>query len=235
MKRTFILEIAVESTSAALAAERGGADRIELCSELGVGGLTPSAEAMREARSAVRLPIHAMIRPSGGNFVYNSEEFSGMKASIELAREIGMDGVVLGVLRTNNTVDVQRTKELIDFARPMPVTFHRAFEECVDLPGALEDVIDCGATRILSSGGARNVPEGLVYLQALLRSAGDRIVIIPGGGIQPGNFSEVRSALDAKEYHSGLGTVIPYGAEDWLDFEAAVRELRDAGENKFRD
>ncbi len=119
MNHKFILEISVESTGAALAAERGGADRIELCADLRNGGITPSSELMSEARTAVRLPIHAIIRPRAGNFVYTGEEFDEMKGSISLSRELKMDGVVFGILQKDNSIDVQRTKELVEFASPM--------------------------------------------------------------------------------------------------------------------
>src|SRR5277367_6394161 len=127
MNGKFILEISVESEGAARAAERGGANRIELCADLRVGGLTPSREMMCEVRGTVRLPIHAMIRPRAGNFVYSDEEFAQMKDSIALAHELKMDGVVLGILREDRTIDAPRTRELVDLARPMEATFHRAF------------------------------------------------------------------------------------------------------------
>src|SRR5271165_3003474 len=178
MKGKFILEVAVESTVAARAAERGGADRIELCADLCAGGITPSLEILREARDAVAVPMHVMLRPRLGNFEYNSGEFAEMKASIALAREHKMDGVVLGILQSDKSVDVERTRELVELALPMQVTFHRAFDECRDLLNALEDVISTGVTRILTSGGECDVLEGIERLQTLLRAAGERIVVM---------------------------------------------------------
>lgn len=224
----FILEVGVESAGAAAAAERGGADRIELCADLHVGGLTPSREIMREARSAVRLPIHAMIRPRAGNFVYSDEEFAQMKASMVLARDLKMDGIVLGILQGNKTVDVSRTRELIDLASPMQATFHRAFDQCSDLSIVLEAVVKTGAKRILTSGGARNALEGAGKLHLLVKSAKNRIVIMPGGGINPENVGRLLTVTGATELHSGLGSVFPYGTEDDSGFEAGVRRMKEA-------
>jgi copper homeostasis protein len=226
MMGEFTLEIAVESTGAAIGAERGGADRIELCADLSAGGLSPSPEVMRETRNAVRVPIFAMIRPRDGNFVYTPEEFTQMRTSIGVARELKMDGVVLGILQGNKNIDVIRTKGLVDFASPMPVTFHRAFDECNDLTQGLEDVISTGATRILTSGGASDVLARIEVLQMLLQAARNRIVIMPGGGIQPANFLRIRQSLGAMEFHSGLGGVFSYGTEDFGGFEEAVRCLK---------
>src|ERR1700676_4026804 len=151
-----------------MAAARGGARRIELCAELGVGGLTPGEELMRRARELVRVPIFAMIRPRAGDFVYSAGEFEWMRADIELARRAGMDGIVLGILTRERSVDVKRTRELAKFTRPLPVTFHRAFDEVADLDAGLEDVIETGAARVLTSGGAVAAPEGSETLARLV-------------------------------------------------------------------
>jgi copper homeostasis protein len=225
MKHKLILEITVESLAAAQAAERAGADRIELCAELDCGGLTPSPTLMRKARSAVQIPVFSMIRPRRGNFRYTDEEFCAMKEAIELARERKMDGVVFGILRNDGTVDVKRTRELVERARPMSVTFHRAFDECKDLMRALEEVIETGADRVLTSGGRPDVLRGAQILQTLVRTAGERITIVPGSGITPHNFVRVQNAMDAREFHSGLGQVLPYGSGDTDFFEEQVRKL----------
>ena len=225
MTNNFLLEITVESVGAALAAERGGADRIELCADLRCGGLTPTPEAMCSARAALRLPIFVMIRPRPGNFIYTHDEISLMKSQITQAREAKMDGIVLGVLREKNAVDVPLLKALVDFAAPLPITFHRAFDETPDLFRALEDVISADATRILTSGGASKVPQALPTLAKLVQIAGDRIIILPGSGIYPDNFDEVKNSIHAREYHSGLSSVLPYGSSDYARFEAAVRAL----------
>ena len=225
MRNNFLLEITVESVAAASAAERGGADRIELCADLRCGGLTPAPEIMRNARSAVRLPIFAMVRPRAGNFVYTNGEISLMKSQMTQARALGMNGIVLGVLREDNTVDVSLLKNLVEFAAPLPLTFHRAFDETPDLFRALEDITSVGAARILTSGGASKAPQALDTLAKLVQIAGGRIIIVPGSGIQPENFGVVRQALNAREYHSGLSSVLPYGSTDLARFEAAVRAL----------
>ncbi|HKB97891.1 MAG TPA: copper homeostasis protein CutC, partial [Terriglobales bacterium] len=154
MASPYLLEISVATAEAAVAAERGGAHRIELCAELRLGGLTPGEELMRQAREQVRLPIFAMIRPRAGDFVYSTEEIAHMRRAIATAKRLGMDGVVLGLLTEDPRVDVQRTRELVKLAQPLPVTFHRAFDDVADLDAALEDVIETGAARILTSGGA---------------------------------------------------------------------------------
>ncbi len=225
MKHKLILEITVESVAAARAAEHAGADRIELCAELDCGGLTPSPTLMCKARSAVQIPVFSMIRPRPGNFRHTDEEFCAMKEAIELARERKMDGVVFGILRDDGTVDVKRTRELVERARPMSVTFHRAFDECKDLMRALEDVIETGADRVLTSGGKPDVLRGAQILQTLVRTAGERITIVPGSGITPDNFAWVQNAMDAHEFHSGLGQILPYGSGDTDFFEEQVRKL----------
>src|SRR5215813_3136321 len=149
MSGRIVVEISVESVERAIAAERAGASRIELCGSLEVGGVTPSVELMREVRARVSVPIFAMVRPRGGDFVYSAAEFEEMKRSIETAKGVGMDGVVLGILREDRSVDVHRTAELVREAATLPVTFHRAFDESADLFVALEDVVETRATRLL--------------------------------------------------------------------------------------
>jgi len=225
MTNNFLLEITVESVDRALAAERGGADRIELCADLGNGGLTPTVELMRNARATLQLPIFAMVRPRRGNFVYNNDEIAVMKSQIIQARDSGMNGIVLGVLRQDKTVDVAGLRNLIVFAAPLPVTFHRAFDETPDLFLALEDVISAGATRILTAGGASKAPHALETLTKLVEIAAERVIILPGSGIHAENFAGVRRATNAREFHAGLSSVLPYGSRDFARFEAAVRRL----------
>jgi copper homeostasis protein len=225
MKQNFLLEITVESVEAALAAERAGADRIELCADLNSGGVTPTAETMRKFHAALRIPVYTMIRPRAGNFVYTSAEVAAMKREILIAKESKMDGVVFGLLRADGAVDIETSKELVEFARPLPVTFHRAFDVSADLGKSLEAVISTGAVRILTSGGAHSAPEGALILRSLVEAAGQRIIIMPGAGIRPDNFAEVRRATAAREFHAGLGSVLPYGATDYTKFESQVRAM----------
>jgi copper homeostasis protein len=208
-----------------MAGARGGARRIELCAELRVGGLTPSEELMRRARELVRVPIFVMIRPRGGDFVYSAREFGRMRSDIEMAKRARMDGVVLGILTRGRGVDVDRTRELANFARPLPVTFHRAFDEVADLDAGLEEVIETGVARILTSGGAAAAPDGIGALTRLVAAAKERIIILPGGGINASNALRVAQQSGARELHSGLGSVLAYGQEDYKLFENEVRKL----------
>lgn len=225
MTRKYLLEISVDGVEKAIAAERGGANRIELCVELSVGGLTPSRELLRSVREKVHIPVYSMIRPREGDFVYSAGEFAEMERSVGVASECGMDGVVLGILRKGCKVDVGRTRRLVDLARPLPVTFHRAFDECGDLRDALEEAIQTGAARILSSAGAKTALQGSAKLAELIAATRDRILILPGAGITHSNVAKVRERTGAVEFHSGLGTVLPYSSRDYNAFEVEVRKL----------
>lgn len=227
MKPKYLLEISVETLEAATAAERGGAHRIELCESLHVGGVTPGAELMRAARARVKIPIFAMVRPRDANFVFSAAEVRQMQRDIAIAKTCAMDGVVLGILRQDSTIDIARTRALVDFAQPLPVTFHRAFDECADLPRALEDVIATGATRLLTSGGKPTAAEGASALADLVKAARGRIAILPGGGINPSNLEDVVRQTDATEFHSGLGSSLPYGRSSHEEFAREVRKLAD--------
>jgi copper homeostasis protein len=225
VKRECLLEISVESLEAATAAERGGADRVELCGNLSIGGVTPDTEIIRVVRAQVHIPIFSMIRPRAGDFVYSDAEFSEMRSSINDAKESEMNGVVLGVLRKDRRVDVERARELVEFARPLPVTYHRAFDEAIDLRQALEDVIEAGAKRILTSGGAKSALEGAAVLANLIEAAEERVVIVPGAGISSANIAEVARRTRAREFHSGLSAALPYGSHEYKRFEEEVRKL----------
>jgi copper homeostasis protein len=223
--RPILLEISVENAATAVAAEQGGAHRIELCSDLRLGGLTPSADLMRSVRGRVRLPIFAMIRPRAGDFFYSDEECMRMRIDIAMAQRVGMDGIVLGLLARGARVDLERTRMLVLAAGPLPVTFHRAFDEVADLDAALKDVMRTGAARILTSGGAATAAEGVDKLARLVTAAKDRVIILPGGGINASNVVQVARQSGAREIHSGLGSVLAYGQEDYALFESEVRKL----------
>jgi len=225
MSPAHILEISVDSLDAALAAERGGAQRIELCRDARQGGTTPSPESLRAARERVRLPIFTMVRPRAGNFVYSADEFAAMRRDIATAKQLHMDGIVLGLLNAGAQVDVERTQQLVAHAKPLPVTFHRAFDASSDLAKSLEDVIETGATRLLTSGGKNTAPEALDRLASLVRTASGRIIIMPGSGLHAGNIREAIQQTAAPEYHAGLSSVIPRPAENISAFEAEVRKL----------
>jgi copper homeostasis protein len=218
------LEVAVDSLDRALAAERAGAHRLELCADLQSGGLTPGIELIRQARAAVRIPIHVMVRPRPGDFVYSGAEFAEMKLSIEAIAAENIEGIVTGVLLPDGQVDVPRTRELVALASPMQVTFHRAFDQTPDLAAALESVVLTGAHRILTSGGAANAETGAPILRSLTLQAANRVTILLGGGLHPGNIAQVARATGARELHTGLGEVLPYSSPDIAAFESAVRD-----------
>jgi len=158
--KNFLFELCADSVEAAQAAESGGADRIELCSELAIGGITPSLDLIRATIRTLSIPVHVLIRPRGGNFVFSLDEFDQMRQQIEQARQAGAAGVAVGALLPDGRVDVERTRELVTLSRPMKVTFHRAFDETTDLIQALEAVILTGADCLLTSGGATDVLAG---------------------------------------------------------------------------
>jgi copper homeostasis protein len=224
MPRKFLLEIAVASFERALAAERAGAHRLELCADLEAGGLTPSLKLIRQVRSAIKIPIHALVRPRPGNFVYTSDEFAQMKQEIAALSRENVQGIVTGVLLPDGSVDKQRSRELIALSSPMQATFHRAFDETNNLAAALEDIALTGAHRILTSGGAPDAQVGASVLRSLVQRAGNRITILPGGGLHAGNIAEVARTTGARELHTGLGGIIPYASQNVEAFESAVRD-----------
>lgn len=224
MPADFLLEVAVDSLERAIAAERAGAHRLELCANLDVGGLTPGIELIRRIRAAVRIPMHVMLRPRPGDFVYSAAEFAQMKSSIKTIAAENLEGIVTGVLLPDGQVDVPRTRELVALASPMQVTFHRAFDHTQEFAAALENVILTGAHRILTSGGAADAQTGSAILRSLIHQAANRITILPGGGLHPGNIAEVARVTRARELHTGLGEVIPYHSKDISTFESAVRK-----------
>jgi copper homeostasis protein len=225
MTRSSILEICVETLDAALAAERGGANRLELCEELSVGGVTPRIALLRAIRSATSIPIHSMIRPRGGGFCYSAEEFQLMKDQVRIAQNEGMNGVALGILTASGEIDFERTAELVEIAKPLSVTFHRAFDETTNLDTALEAVIATGAARILSSGGPADAVAGTARLTDLVLSAGERVIVMPGGGIRPENLGAIAQVTGAAEFHSGLSHLRQNGHLNLAQFESAVRDL----------
>jgi copper homeostasis protein len=225
VKNKILLEISVESVGAAAAAERGGAQRIELCSKLSVGGLTPDIALLRALRQKIQIPIFVMIRPRAGDFVYSSAEFAQMKKSIAVAKKSGAGGLVFGILKPNRAVDIDRTHELLELARPSPVTFHRAFDACPDFSQALDDVARCGASRILTSGGAASALEGVDNIAMLITAAGKRVTIVPGAGINMRNILQLAAATGAREFHSGLSSVLRHPQTNYLEFEKEVRAM----------
>lgn len=202
------LEICVDSVESAAAAERGGARRVELCSNLLEGGITPSAGLIAQVRRRIGIDLVVIIRPRGGDFAYTREEFDVMREDIRQARKLGANGVVLGVLDEHARVDIERTRDLVDLARPLPVTFHRAIDMTADPAAALDDIIRTGAVRVLTSGGAPNVMQGLPQLVRMVQAAEGRVAVMPGGGISLENASHVAETTGASEFHASLRTAI---------------------------
>jgi copper homeostasis protein len=221
----YILEISVDTLERGMAAERGGAHRIEVCSELSVGGLTPRSELIRLVRDLARIPIFAMIRPRDGNFVYSDREYAEMERDIEMFRRLGVDGFVLGILQQDGQVDVERTRELVELARPLPVTFHRAIDVSADIHGSISAVAETGAVRVLTSGGAATAFEGIDCLTELVRIASGRIVVMPGCGITASNVRQIAKSTGAREFHAGLSSVVRDTDQGELLFEMEVCKL----------
>ncbi|MBT3606003.1 MAG: copper homeostasis protein CutC [Candidatus Latescibacteria bacterium] len=196
-----LCEICVESRDDVLAAQEAGAHRIELCSSLSEGGLTPSAGLIQHVRKNPQLPIHIMIRPRRGDFCYSPLEIDTMIADVTHAKTQGADGIVLGLLNTNGTIDIDHTKQLIKTARPLPITFHRAFDLTRDPIEALDTVITLGIDRILTSGCAPSVEQGIETIQKLIVQAQGRTIIMPGGGINEQNAKTIIQKTQAKEIH----------------------------------
>ena len=196
-----LLEVCCGSLDDAIEADRGGADRVELCSCLFFGGLTPSIGSVIEARQRLKIPVIAMIRPRGGGFCYTEPEFSAMQRDAETALSQGADGIVFGILNPDGTVDVQRNRRLREIAGKKQAVFHRAIDVTPDPFVALEQLIDLGFTRVLTSGQQPSVPEGLDLIAKLIDRAGDRITVMPGGGIRPHFVSDVIVRTKCKEIH----------------------------------
>ena len=218
--RSILVEACVDSVASTRAAERGGASRVELCDALFDGGTTPSAGMIAACKEAVSIPVFVMIRPRGGGFVYSIEEREVMRRDVVVARELGADGVVIGALLPNGDVDVEIVGMLVGAARGLPVTFHRAFDLTPDLEAALESLAGAGVQRILTAGGAPTAAEGASTLATLVRCAGQRMIVLAGGGVREENVRTLVSTSGVREVHVRL-TRLTRGAAP-----PARRELR---------
>ena len=196
-----IFEICVDSVAGVRAAHAAGADRVELCSDLIEGGITPSRGLIRQARSIAGIKLNVMIRPRGGDFLFDADEFQIMEVDLDTAKAEGADGVVIGLLIADGSIDAERTRALIARARPLSVTFHRAFDMTPDPFQALETLIELGVDRVLTSGQEASVLEGLPLIAELVRRAGERIIVMPGGGITSRNIERIVSAARPSELH----------------------------------
>lgn len=198
----FRLEVIGFIIESCILAQAAGAHRIELCDNPGEGGTTPSYGFIKAARENLRIELYPIIRPRGGDFFYSDAEFDVMKVDVKLCKDLGCDGVVIGMLNADGTVDKKRCKELVEIAYPLGVTFHRAFDRVSDAAQALEDVIEIGCERILTSGLVPNALNGAETLAALIKQADERIIIMPGSGIRAGNIIELAQKTGAVEFHT---------------------------------
>ena len=194
-------EICANSVASCKAAQEGGADRVELCAGIPEGGTTPSVGMIRCARESISIGLNVIIRPRGGDFLYSESEIREMIYDIETAKELGADGLVFGCLLPDGTVDMANMKRLMDAAGDTPVTFHRAFDHTSDPFKALEDIIELGCARILTSGCRPTALEGAPLLAQLVEKAAGRIIIMPGCGVNEGNIAETARLSGAREFH----------------------------------
>ena len=201
---SILVEACVDSVASSIAAERGGASRLELCDALFDGGTTPSAGMIAACKAAVSIPVFVMIRPRGGGFVYSDAERDVMRRDVVIARDLGADGVVIGGLGRDGNVDLDLVRCLVEAANGLPVTFHRAFDVTPDLRASLDLLADAGVERILTAGGAPTAAQGATTLADLVRKAGSRLVILAGGGIREENVGDLVSVSGVREVHVRL-------------------------------
>ena len=206
----YFREACCTGVEAVLAAERTGARRIELCERLELGGVTPSEALLREVLAVTHLPVNVLVRPRGGDFVYDAAEAEQMLSSIRLCRGMGANGVVIGALTPSGGIDLPLMKRLVAAARPLSVTFHRAFDETADPFMALEEIIALGCDRLLTSGHAPDAFAGREMIGELVRRAAGRIVIMAGCGVRPGNIAQIARDSGAPEFHSS------FISKEWL-------------------
>lgn len=200
------IEIACFNPKSAMIAFENGADRIELCDGLSEGGTTPDFEITKELRDKINIPIFVMIRPRGGNFTYSDAEFEQMKEELNRLKSLNVDGFVFGILHENDEVNREQNQILVELARPLPCTFHRAFDRASGLENTLEKVIECGFKTILTSGQKPNVSEGKKNLKKLVELSNGRIEILVGGGLRSSNITEIRELTKAGYFHSSAIT-----------------------------
>lgn len=198
---TVLVEACVDSVQGALAAEQAGAGRLELCANLIEGGTTPSGGMMRAVLRCVRLPVFAIVRPRGGDFVYDAADIEVMLRDIEFAKGCDIHGIVSGALNPNGTIDEDGTSALLEAAHPLPFTFHRAFDVTRDLDESLDTLQALGVPRVLTSGGAPSAAEGAEVIARMVRRGGDRIVVMAGGGVRRDNVAALVAASRVREVH----------------------------------
>lgn len=225
-----VVEVVVYNVESALKAQEGGADRIELCDNPGEGGTTPSAGCIEVVRQALSIDVYVMIRPRGGDFDYSRYEFHAMKRDIVQAQRLSVDGLVFGILTPEGKIDKKRCAELIQLCRPLKVTCHRAFDRARDPFEALEDCIEVGFDRILTSGHALRAREGADVIRELVARAAGRIEIMAGAGVNPGNVEELVRHTGVREIHSSASSV----RDSRMEFRSEAFAKKDAqSEDEF--
>lgn len=207
MKTKFEVEVCVDNIDSAIVAEKAGANRIELCSSLNDGGLTPSYGLITLAKEKLSIPIMAMIRPRSGDFLYSDQEFEVMKKDILCCKELGVEGVVFGILTPDGNVDRERTKEIVKLAYPMQVCFHRAIDMTRDYIKAFEDIIECGCTRVLTSGQENKAVMGLDNIAEIQERSNGRIEVMAGSGVGADNARELYSKTKINHFHLSAKTI----------------------------
>ena len=236
-----IIEIACTDFNTAVSAAKGGADRLELCSALSEGGITPSFALIKMCRDKIAIPLFPIIRPRRGDFLYSDDECNIMREDVRLCKQTGCDGIVVGFLQKDGSIDKEKTKKIVEIAYPLEVTFHRAFDRCRDPFEALEDIVEAGCQRILTSGQQTTAMEGVVLISELIKKADNRIVIMPGSGINPSNIFQMAQQTGAVEFHASLKSVKKSdmefmhssfaGSDDYenaMVYEDEVRKLKQA-------
>lgn len=232
------LELCIDSLQSALVADEAKADRIELCSHLDSGGLSPSYGLLSLVKERVSLPIHILIRPRAGDFCYDDSEFEVMQREVELAKKMEIAGVVIGILEPDGKIDIDRMRVLVELAKPMSITFHRAFDFCSDPYKALQEIIDLGCDRLLTSGQKRTAMEGANLIKELHQRAEGRLIVMPGSGINSQNAMELIKMTGVREIHASAskaqapkmiyqkeGLALNYGGAEELIREADRREI----------
>ena len=203
-----VVEICCYSVQSAIIAEESGADRIELCAGIYEGGTTPSFATIKMVKERVSIPVHVIIRPRGADFCYSDIEFDCMKRDIIKCKELGVDGIVSGILLPNGTIDVERAKELVALSKPMSFTFHRAFDMVKEPVQAMNQLMQLGVDRILTSGGKQTAEEGMGLIRQLVELAKGKIILMPGSGINDSNIQWIKEFTEATEFHCSAKSLI---------------------------
>lgn len=213
MSQQRLLEICVFNINTAIAVEKAGADRIELCENYSNGGTTPSYGYLKSVRETINIPVFPMIRPRGGDFFHTTEEIKIIRKDVLLCKELGFQGVVFGLLNQDGSIDKDNTARLVEAAYPLSVTFHRAFDRCKSPLEALETIIECGCTRILTSGQTPKVTDGLPLVKNLVDQANGRIIIMPGSGLNSNNVKHIIETAHVNEVHTSARILVPSASQ----------------------